>query len=117
MPGRNDRAAPPPPEGGYTLRFLRKNAAEGWEMLCQQAPGPMLVAYEQLSMRPLDPVNHDRQHRLKFDLEYVQVGKALLEQWQYEVTGAGRIWYGVNSSTTTVWISHAAPGHPRRTGR
>lgn len=115
MPAKNDRAAPPPPKDGYTLRFLRKDAAEGWEQLCKQAPGPMMVAYEQLSARPCDPVNFDRQHRLKYDLEYVKVGGVLLEHWQYEVTGAARIWYGVNSLKKTVWISHAGPGHPSKT--
>lgn len=117
MPGRNDRAAPPPPPGGYSLVFLRKNAADGWEQLCKQAPGPMRAAYNQLSTKPSDPTNADRQHRLKFDLEYVKVNGALLEQWQYEVTGGARIWYAVNSMKMLVWISHAGTGHPSKSDK
>lgn len=115
MPGRNDRAAPPPPSGGYSLVFLRKNAADGWEEMCKQWPGPMRRAYNQLSSRPVDPTNHDRQHKLRFDLEHVKVNGALLEQWQYEVNGPARIWYAVNSLKKLVWISHAGTGHPSKT--
>lgn len=116
MPARNDRAAPPPPVDGYDVRFLRKDAALGWEDLCRQAPGPMREAYEVLSTRPCDPVNFERQHPLRGKtLGSVQVEGAMLEQWQYEVTGAPRIWYAVNSSKMKVWVSHAGAAHPKAT--
>jgi hypothetical protein len=40
-----------------------------------------------------------------------------LEQWQYEVTGGGRIWYCPDDDDRVVYIMHAATGHPRETGR
>jgi len=38
-----------------------------------------------------------------------------LEQWQYEVTGGGRIWYLVDDATRTVWLTYAGTGHPKAT--
>jgi hypothetical protein len=38
-----------------------------------------------------------------------------LEQWQYEVTGGGRIWYLVDIDKNTVWITYAGTGHPKAT--
>ncbi|MGW6196243.1 hypothetical protein ACWF0M_08850 [Kribbella sp. NPDC055110] len=38
-----------------------------------------------------------------------------LEQWQYEVTGGGRIWYLVDVDQRTVWITYAGTGHPKAT--
>lgn len=38
-----------------------------------------------------------------------------LERWQYEVTGAGRVWYLVDDERRTVWISYAGVGHPKAT--
>lgn len=35
-----------------------------------------------------------------------------LPQWQYEVTGAARVWYCPDAETKTVWVTHAAPDHP-----
>jgi len=38
-----------------------------------------------------------------------------LEQWQYEVTGAGRIWYLVDEVKHVVWVTWAGTGHPKKT--
>jgi hypothetical protein len=38
-----------------------------------------------------------------------------LEQWQIEVTGGARIWYLVDDDKRTVWVVHAATGHPKAT--
>ncbi len=38
-----------------------------------------------------------------------------LEQWQYEVTGGGRIWYCPDDGGGIVWITHAGTGHPSAT--
>lgn len=42
-------------------------------------------------------------------------GVTAANRWQIEVTGAGRIWYLVDPESSTVWIDHAGPGHPRAT--
>jgi hypothetical protein len=62
--------------------------------------------------QPLDGVRGDtRHHRLKGALGTV----GGLEQWQYEVTAAGRIWYVVDLGKKTVWIRWAGTGHPKAT--
>ncbi|WP_337313454.1 hypothetical protein [Candidatus Aeolococcus gillhamiae] len=38
-----------------------------------------------------------------------------MEQWQYEVTGAGRLWYCIDDAHRTVWLTDAVTGHPKVT--
>ncbi|CAM2878920.1 hypothetical protein SKPI104516_07615 [Skermania piniformis] len=38
-----------------------------------------------------------------------------MEQWQYEITAAGRIWYLVDVDRRTLWLKAASTGHPRAT--
>jgi hypothetical protein len=52
-----------------------------------------------------------RQHPLKGALGVVKVGGAVLEQWQYEVTGGGRIWFAIEINTRACLADH---GEPRR---
>jgi hypothetical protein len=43
------------------------------------------------------------------------LGGRVLEQWQYEVTGAGRLWYCIDDDRRTVWLTLAMVGHPKET--
>jgi hypothetical protein len=109
---RGDRVAPPAEPGHWELRFANTEAGKGWEELCRQAPGNTRRAWEEIGTEPRPFPTTERQHRLK--------GKELgtvkgLEQWQYEVTGAGRIWYLVDDDKKTVWIRLASTGHPKAT--
>jgi len=52
---------------------------------------------------------------LKRELAAVTFRGRRLDQWQYEVTGAGRIWYLVDEEGRTCWITFASPGHPGAT--
>jgi hypothetical protein len=38
-----------------------------------------------------------------------------MEQWQYEVTSAGRLWYCIDEQALTVWLTDAHVGHPKAT--
>ncbi|WP_211266887.1 hypothetical protein [Nonomuraea candida] len=58
-----------------------------------------------------------RQHPLKGALGVVKVGGRALEQWQYEATSGGRLWYAIDDEERTLWITHAGTAHPRRTDR
>jgi hypothetical protein len=31
-----------------------------------------------------------------------------MEQWQFEVTSGGRIWYAIDDRTRTLWLTHPA---------
>lgn len=114
---RGDRAAAPPRAGEHDLRFANSEAAKGWEVLCRQAPGSTRTAFEAIRADPRPVPPGPRQHRLKHDLGWgVHDGKRL-EQWQFEVTGGGRIWYLIDPDRTVVWLTYAGTGHPKATDR
>ncbi|MEV6983085.1 hypothetical protein AB0M95_17735 [Sphaerisporangium sp. NPDC051017] len=58
-----------------------------------------------------------RQHALKGALSTVKMGGQSLEQWQYEATAGGRIWYAIYDENRTLWITWAGTGHPKETDR
>jgi len=52
---------------------------------------------------------------LRSDLGTRTIKGKVLEQWQYEVTGAGRIWYCPDDALHVVFITKASTGHPSET--
>jgi hypothetical protein len=56
--------------------------------------------------------NPSRQHRLKGTLSSIKIGTAELEQWQYEITAGGRLWYSIGDEERTIYITKASIGHP-----
>jgi hypothetical protein len=83
---RGDRAAPPPRGGEWDLLFADNAAAEGWDDLSKQAPGPLFEAWAHLRRDPRDrSINSARVHRLKGELGKRTIGGREFEQWQYEV--------------------------------
>lgn len=114
-PKRGDRAAPPPIDDEYDIRFANSEAAEGWENLARQVPGNLRRAYEAIRADPRSGGNPDRQHRLKGSLGTARWKGEALERWQYEVTGGGRIWYLVDHAKRTAWVTYAGTGHPKAT--
>jgi len=38
-----------------------------------------------------------------------------MDQWQYEVTRSGRIWYCIDDKKKTVWLTQVSLGHPKAT--
>lgn len=113
MPKRRERVAPPPQRGGWEFRYATNGAASGWENLCQAAPANARTAWEHITTDPRR--RSDRQHPLKGNLGTRVVNGEALEQWQYEVTGGGRVWYCVDDRRRLAWLTEAAAGHPRRT--
>jgi hypothetical protein len=65
--------------------------------------GQHMEAWVVLTERPVRPENPARQHRLRGQLGSRQIGGQVLEQWQYEVTSAGRIWYCPEPQRGIVW--------------
>jgi hypothetical protein len=114
-PKRGDRAAPPPVEGEFDLRFANSTAADGWDQLARQVPGNLRRAYDAIRADPRCATAPERQHRLKGSLATGMWKGQPHERWQYEVTGAGRIWYLVDDDRGTAWITHAGTGHPSET--
>lgn len=112
---RGDRVAPPASSGEWELRFATNEAAKGWEALCQQAAANTATAWSELRARPARPAPISRHHRLNGRLASAAHRGVDMEQWQYEVTAAGRIWYVVDIDNRTLWLRHAGPGHPKDT--
>lgn len=114
MPKRKERVAPPPAPGGWDFRFATNDAVKGWEQVCAVAPSNARTAWDKITA---DPRSHDqRQHPLKGSLGRREVNGDKLDQWQYEVTGAGRIWYCINDTSRVVWMTDCSTGHPKATG-
>ena len=113
MPRRRDRVAPPPRPGGWDVRFADNASAKGWEQLCRDTPSSARVAWETLAAKPRR--HSSRQHRLQGSPRVHLINSVEMEQWQYEVTGAGRVWYCIDDKRMTLWLTWASPGHPRAT--
>lgn len=113
MPKRKERVAPPPAPGGWELRYGTSDAVDGWANICGAAPGNACTAWERLGTDPRD--RSERQHPLKGSLGSREVNGKRLDQWQYEVTGGGRLWYCIDDETRTVWLMAAGTGHPKAT--
>ncbi len=113
MPKRRDRVAPPPRPDGWDMRFGNNTAARGWDYLCSSVPNNARSAWEQITD---DPRRWDsRQKPLQGSYARALVGGVEMEQWQYEVTSGGRIWYCVDDAKRTIWMTHAGTGHPKAT--
>jgi hypothetical protein len=113
VPKRGERVAPPPREGEWDLRYADNAAARGWEELSRAAPSALRAAWERLRSDPRS--RSQRQHPLKAGLATRAIGGVPFEQWQYEVTGAGRLWYAIDEDQRIVWVTFASVGHPRQT--
>ena len=113
MVKRKDSVVPPPKVGGWDFRFASNDAGKGWGQRCAMAASNMRMAWERITT---DPRQRDpRQHPLKGSLGQRSVNGKSLDQWQYEVTGAGRIWYCIDDDTRTIWMTDASVGHPKAT--
>lgn len=113
MPKRREWVAPPPTKAGWDLRYGTSEAAKGWEKVCVAAAGNARTAWEKLTTDPRERTS--RQHPLKGGLGLRSVNGEQMEQWQYEVTGGGRLWYCIDDAKRIVWLTEAMPGHPKAT--
>src|SRR5690606_6363481 len=99
----------------WDLRFATSEAAKGWDELCRQAATNTLVAYEEMRRRAVEQEPTTRHHRLKGRLATGVHNGVEMEQWQYEVTAGGRIWYLLDIERRTVWLKYAGTAHPKHT--
>ena len=112
--GRGDEVRRPT---GWIVRVANRRVAEGWSALIAQAPENLDRAWVAITTDPRCRDDLGRHHRLRLDLAMVKVDGVELEQWQYEVTGGGRIWFAIDDERRTLWITKAGTGHPRETDR
>jgi hypothetical protein len=112
---RGAQAIRPAQHHEWTIRYASREVAEGWENLCAQQPGIMAGLYDRLTQNPRHSDNRTRQSQLHSHLRVTTVNGELLEQWQYEVSGGGRVWYAINDATRVAWITKASARHPNET--
>jgi crotonobetainyl-CoA:carnitine CoA-transferase CaiB-like acyl-CoA transferase len=112
---RGAQAIRPAQQHEWTLRYASREVAEGWVNLCAQIPGVMATVYDRLTDNPRHSDNSVRHSRLHSNLRATTVNGDILEQWQYEVSGGGRVWYAINDATRVVWITKATARHPNET--
>ena len=113
MPKRRERVAPPPRPNGWDFRFANNLAAKGWDQLCTNASANSWTAWDAIIGDPRR--RNTRQHPLRGPHRHSVVNGVEMEQWQYEVTSGGRIWYCIDDAKRTLWLTHAGPGHPKAT--
>ena len=113
MPKRRERVAPPPRPTGWDFRYGTSSAVDGWAQVCSATSANARVAWERLTDDPR--ARSERQHPLRGDLGSREVNGRVLEQWQYEVTAGGRVWYCIDDERRTVWLTDAMVGHPKAT--
>ena len=88
------------------MRAADRRAYAGWQQLLKQAPENLDRAWVAIVSEPrrID----QRQHPLKGALGLVKVAGDSFEQWQYEVTCGGRLWYAIDDECR-------GTGHPKLT--
>ncbi|WP_030667464.1 hypothetical protein [Streptomyces rimosus] len=116
-PSRGERAAPPAPDGQWEVRFADAASAKGWECLAQQARENTYRAWLTIRTEPRPTAQTPRHHQLKGTLARATYRGRTCEQWQIEVTGSGRIWFLIDASRSTCWITYASTRHPAATDR
>jgi hypothetical protein len=63
-----------------------------------------------------DPWQRDqRRHPLRGSVGSREINGVEMEQWQYEVTGGGRVWYYIDDGHRTIWLTNCSVGHPKAT--
>ncbi|WP_225858059.1 hypothetical protein [Rhodococcus wratislaviensis] len=92
-----------------------ERCGKGWDELCRQAPANTLVAYEKMRRRAVAQESTTRHPQLKGKLATGVHNGVEMEQWQYEVTSGGRVWYVVDVEHRTLWLKLAGTGHPKQT--
>jgi hypothetical protein len=115
MSKRGEPAPRPAKVDEWRIMSATGDASSGWDDLSRHAPGPLANLYDRLTPDPRHVQNPERQGRLKGQLVTVQVEGKMLTQWQFEITGAGRVWYAPDDDARTVWIVAASTGHPKQT--
>ena len=113
MAKRKEPVAPPPAPGAWEFRFATNDAVKGWDQVCAAGATNARRAWDRITADPRE--RDDRQHPLKGSLGTRSVDGVDLEQWQFEVTSAGRIWYCIDDARQTVWMTDCSIGHPKAT--
>jgi hypothetical protein len=111
---RNNRETTP--SAPWIVRPASASAHKQWETAISAAPELMEEESERLTTRPLDrSQNPRRTQKLKGKLATERISGKHLDQWQHELTSAGRIWYCPDKENHIIWVTAVRLSHPKAT--
>jgi len=94
----------------YMVRGRNRSIETTWDKLCASSAGPARRCFDHLARTPKDsPIDYGRVTPLDRG-RYAGTGL-----YQYEVTGAGRVWYKVDEQRRIVRVYRVDIGHPKET--
>jgi hypothetical protein len=100
----------------WRIRPVSRRAERQWRDVEAEQPGIIDDLRWRLHRDPLDRSRApNKLYRLKGDLRHVSVGDKRLDQWQYKLSRAGRVWFAVDAEERTVWICRISLTHPKLT--
>jgi len=100
----------------WQIKPASAKAEKQWKKAVEQQPDLMAKEKERLKTNPLDRSGNPRRtHQLRGPLATRKIGGSSFEQWQHEITGAGRIWYCADRKNRIVWVTQVDLSHPRET--
>lgn len=105
-----------PIEPKWRVLHASRRSEKEWRRAAADNPELMDAERQRLETAPVDrTANPRRTARLKGKLASRLIGAERLPQWQHEITAAGRIWYCVDKSERTVWVTKVSLSHPKET--
>ncbi len=97
----------------WTVRAADLTAGKGWDALAAQRPEAADRAWVAITSEPRR--TDSRQHQLKGSFGTVSVAGTPMEQWQYEATAGGRVWYAIDDEHRTLWVTEAGTAYRKQT--
>lgn len=113
MPKRGHKVPRPASGKDWDIIPDTREAGEAWDQQLTSHGNALAEAWDLLTRNPRQRT--ERNHQLRGDLGYRSRGGLPLEQWQYEFSGPGRIWYCIDDDNHTVWLTEVRSGHPGQT--
>lgn len=106
----------PTGKGEWHVRHGSKETGRAWAELSNTRQATALAhLYDRLVKDPRWRGDPERHHRLKGELGTGAHQGRVLERWQHEISGSGRVWFLIDDEQRTVWLIEVGAGHPRQT--
>lgn len=113
---RGERPLRPVVKQEWTIRNSNKDAGKAWAELSNTGLKTALAKlYDILTDDPRWPGDAGRHHQLHGEHATKTYDGRVLEKWQHEISGSGRVWFLVDDEKRTVWLVFVGAGHPPAT--
>lgn len=100
----------------WVIKPASAQTEKAWKLALDQEPEIMEEERKRLRTRPLDRSDNPRRtHQLKGKLAERRIQGERYEQWQHEITSAGRVWYCPDRKNRIIYVTHVSLSHPKET--